>query len=131
MKTEKQSFIFQKKQVQEYVQMLGDSNPAYESEATAQKLGFQSIPIPPAMPMTLYRSFEIPWTLQAPVFLRKQWCIHHTKMYIDEVYTGFISLSDVKVKKGHTFSKQTLFLYNEEGYLCFSGISQIVSGELL
>jgi len=131
MKTEKQSFIFQKEQVQEYVQMLQDSNPAYESETKAQKLGLQTIPIPPAMPMTLYKSFEIPWTLQAPVILRKQQCINHTIMYIDEVYTGFISLSDVKVKKGHTFSKQTLFLYSEEGYLCFSGISQIVSGELV
>lgn len=131
MKTEKQSFIFQKEQVQEYVQMLGDSNLAYESETKAQRLGFQTIPIPPTMPMTLYKSFEIPWTLQAPVILRKQQCINHTKMYIGEVYTGFISLSDVKVKKGHTFSKQTLFLYNEEGYLCFSGISQIVSGELV
>jgi len=131
VKTEKQSFIFQKEQVQEYVQMLGDLNPAYESETMAQKLGFQTIPIPPSMPMTLYKSFEIPWTLQAPVILRKQQCINHRKMYIDETYTGFISLSDVKVKKGHTFSKQTLFLYDEEEKLCFSGISQIVSGELV
>ena len=111
--------------------MLGDSNPVYESETKAQKLGFQTIPIPPAMPMTLYKSFAIPWMLQAPVILRKQQCINHTKMYIDQVYTGFISLSDVKVRKGHTFSKQTLFLYNEEGDLCFSGISQMVSGELV
>lgn len=129
MKTEQQSFIFHKKQVQQYVQMLGDSNPVYESEEKAQKLGFQTIPIPPAMPITLYNSFEIPWTLHAPIILRKQQCINHTKMYIDEVYTGFISLSDVKIRKGHTFSKQTLFLYNEEGNLCFSGISRIVSGE--
>ncbi len=131
MKTEKQVFIFQKEQVQEYVQMLGDSNPVYESETKAQKLGLQTIPIPPAMPMTLYKSFVIPWTLQAPVILRKQKCINHAEMYIDQVYTGVISLSDVRVRKGHTFSKQTLFLYNEEGDLCFSGISQIVSGELV
>ncbi|NYF23181.1 MaoC family dehydratase N-terminal domain-containing protein [Sporosarcina sp. JAI121] len=130
MKTEKQTFIFQKKHVQEYVQVLGDLNPVYDSEESAQQLGFRTIPVPPAMPMTLYKSFEIPWMLQAPVILRKQQCINHRKMYIGEIYTGFISLSDVKVRKGHTFSKQTLFLYNHEGDLCFSGISQLVSGEL-
>ena len=70
MKTEKQSFIFRKKQVQQYIQKLGDSNPVYESETNAQKLGFQTIPISPAMPMTLYKSFAIPWMLQAPVILR-------------------------------------------------------------
>jgi hypothetical protein len=131
MKTEKQLFIFHKEQVQQYVQMLGDSNPVYESETKAQDLGFQTIPIPPAMPITLYQTFAVPWTLQAPVILRKQQCINHIKMYIDEIYTGYISLSDVKVRKGHTFSKETLFLYNQEGDLCFSGISQIVSGELV
>lgn len=131
MKTEKQSFIFQREQVQKYVQMLGDLNPVYDCEESARQLGFRTIPIPPVMPMTLYKSFEIPWTLQAPVILRKQQCINYRKLYIGETYTGFISLSDVKVKKGHTFSKQTLFLYDEEEKLCFSGISQIVSGELV
>jgi len=131
VKTEQQSFIFQREQVQKYVQMLGDLNPVYDNEESARQLGFRTIPLPPVMPMTLYKSFEIPWTIQAPVILRKQQCINHIKMYIDEVYTGFISLSDVKVRKGHTFSKQTLFLYNLEGDLCFSGISQLISGELV
>ena len=130
MKTEKRSFTFCKEQVQQYIQMLSDPNPIYDSESIAQQLELRTIPIPPVMPMTLYQSFTIPWTLQAPVILRKQRCIHHKKMYIDEVYTGFISLSDVKVRKRHTFSTETLFLYNKEGELCFSGISQLVSGEL-
>ena len=130
MKTEKQSFIFHKEQVQQYVQMLGDLNPVYDSEERARQLGFRTIPVPPAMPMTLYKSFEIPWMLQAPVILRKQQCTTHRKMYIGETYTGFISLTDIKVRKEHTFSKQILFLYDPEGELCFSGISQLVSGEL-
>ncbi|HJF30820.1 MAG TPA: MaoC family dehydratase N-terminal domain-containing protein [Sporosarcina psychrophila] len=130
MNTEKKSFLFQKERVQEYVRMLGDLNPVYDSKESARKLGFRTIPVPPAMPMNLYKLFEIPWMLQAPVILRKQQCINHQRMYIGETYTGFISLTDVKVRKGHTFSKQTLFLYNAEGDLCFSGISHLVASEL-
>ena len=50
-------------------------------------------------------------------------------MYIDQVYTGFITLTEVKVQKGHTFSKQTLFIYNEDE-ICVLADSQMVSGEL-
>lgn len=131
MKTKETSFIFHKDQVQKYVQILGDSNPIYESEESARKFGLQTIPIPPAMPMTVYQLFEIPWMMKPPVIHRKQQCITHQQMFIDETYTGFITLTDVAVRKEYTFSKQTLFLYNTTGKLCFSGISHIVSGELL
>jgi hypothetical protein len=131
MKTIETSFIFHKEQVQKYVRILGDSNPIYESEESARKFGLLTIPIPPAMPMTVYQSFEIPWVMKPPVIHRKQQCINHQQMFIDETYTGFISLTDVVVRKEYTFSKQTLFLYDTIGNLCFSGISHIVSGELL
>ncbi len=131
MKTKGTSFTFHKELVQTYVQILGDTNPLYESVESAQKFGLQTIPIPPAMPMTVYQSFEIPWRMKPPVIHRKQQCINHRQMFIDETYTGFISLTDVIVRKEYTFSKQTLFLYDTTGNLCFSGISHIVSGELL
>lgn len=131
MKTNEQSISFNKEDVQRYVRILGDLNPIYESEKSAGEHGFRTIPIPPAMPMTAYRFFELPWKLQPPVIHRKQHCIQHRKMFIDEEYTGYITLSDVSKRKGYTFSKQTLFIYNGAGDLCFSGISHIVSGELL
>ena len=131
MKTKEASFVFHKEQVQKYVQLLSDSNPIYESAESARKFGLQTIPIPPAMPMTVYQSFEIPWIMKPPVIHRKQQCIIHQQMFIDETYTGFITLTDMIIRKEYTFSKQTLFLYDTTGNLCFSGISNIVSGEIL
>ena len=80
------------------------------------------------MPMTVYQLFDIPWSMQSPVILRKQQCIMHEKMYIDEGYTGFISLSDIRVRSERTFSKETLVIYNAKGILCFHAISQLISG---
>lgn len=130
MKTEAQTVRFHQEEVQQYIRILGDLNPIYESKENARNDGFRTIPIPPAMPMTAYRFFDIPWKMQPPVIHRKQQCLNHQQMYIDEEYRGFIELSDVNTRKGFTFSKQTLFLYDEAGNLCFSGISHLVSGEL-
>lgn len=131
MKTKEQRFIFNKEEVQDYVQLLGDTNPIYVSEVRAKQLGYKTIPIPPLLPMTVYASFEIPWTMQSPVILRKQQCEIHEKLFIDEVYTGFISLTDVRVRRGRTFSKENLFLYDKKGILCFHGMSELISGGLL
>lgn len=131
MKTKEQSCIFHKDEVQHYVQILGDSNPIYVSEENARRYGYKTIPIPPLLPMILYPSFDIPWTMQSPVILRKQQCTMHEEMYIDDVYTGFISLTDVRVRKEQTFSKETLCLYDEEGILCFRATSQLISGGVL
>lgn len=130
MKTQEKSFIFTKEEVQQYVRLLGDVNPIYASEERARSFGFPTIPVPPAMPMVVYQHFEIPWKMEPPVIHRKQQCSNQQKMFIGEEYTGYITLSDVSKRKGYTFSKQTLLLYDRTGALCFSGISHIVSGDL-
>jgi len=131
MKTNEQSFIFHKEEVQKYVNTLSDPNPIYVSEVNAKQYGYKTIPIPPIMPVTVYHLIDIPWTMQSPVILRKQRCTMHVQMYIGETYTGFISLTDIKTRKEQTFSKETLSLYNTEGILCFQAISQLLSGKVL
>lgn len=131
MKTKEQSFIFHKEEVLKYVHMLQDPNPIYESEDIAKQYGYRTIPIPPIMPVTAYHLFDIPWTMQSPVILRKQRCTMHEQMYIGERYTGFISLTNIRNRKEQTFSNEILSLYNAEGILCFRAISQLLSGKVL
>lgn len=131
MKTKKQSIIFYKEEVHKYVHMLSDPNPIYESEDIAKQYGYKTIPIPPIMPVIIHHLFDIPWTMQSPVILRKQVFTIHENMYIDERYTGVISLTDIRSRKEQTFSKETLSLYNAEGILCFRAISQLISGKVI
>ena len=111
--------------------MLSDPNPIYKSEVNAKQHGYKNIPVPPIMPVTTYQLFDIPWTMQSPVILRKQRCTMYEQMFIEEYYTGFISLTDIWIRKEQTFSKETLSIYNAEGILCFRAISQLLSGKVI
>lgn len=131
MKTSEQPIIFHKEEVQKYIHMLSDPNPIYKSEVNAKQHGYKNIPVPPIMPVTTYQLFDIPWTMQSPVILRKQRCTMYEQMFIEEYYTGFISLTDIWIRKEQTFSKETLSIYNAEGILCFRAISQLLSGKVI
>lgn len=51
-------------------------------------------------------------------------------MYIDEVYRAIVEVTDQFQRQNLTFIKQTLYLYNRDGKLCFEGISDLILGGL-
>lgn len=92
--------------------------------------GLETIPLPPTMPMMAYKWLAPPWELQHPIIHRKQKCIQHQRMYIDEVYRAIVEVTDQFQRQNLTFIKQTLYLYNRDGKLCFEGISDLILGGL-
>lgn len=55
MKTKEHEIIFNKEDVQQIVQLIGDRNPIYQSSERAQDYGFETILLPPTMPMMAYK----------------------------------------------------------------------------
>ena len=130
MKTKEHEIIFNKEDVQQIVQLIGDRNPIYQSSERAKDYGFETIPLHPTMPMMAYKWIAPPWELQHPIIHRKQKCIQHQRMYIDEVYRAIVEVTDQFQRQNLTFIKQTLYLYNRDGKLCFEGISDLILGGL-
>ncbi|PGY07728.1 MaoC family dehydratase N-terminal domain-containing protein [Bacillus sp. AFS031507] len=130
MKTKEHEIIFNKEDVQQIVQLIGDLNPIYQSSERAKDYGFETIPLHPTMPMMAYKWIAPPWELQHPIIHRKQKCIQHQRMYIDEVYRAIVEVTDQFQRQNLTFIKQTLYLYNRDGKLCFEGISDLILGGL-
>ncbi|MEH7375969.1 FAS1-like dehydratase domain-containing protein [Neobacillus drentensis] len=130
MKTKEHEIIFNKEDVQQIVQLIGDLNPIYQSSERAKDYGFETIPLHPTMPMMAYKWIAPPWELQLPIIHRKQKCIQHQRMYIDEVYRAIVEVTDQFQRQNLTFIKQTLYLYNRDGKLCFEGISDLILGGL-
>ncbi len=116
--------------VGKFIETLGDPNPIYKSFDDARNLGFNTIPLPPTMPMIAYRLIEIPWELVPPVVHRKQKCIMLHQMFIDQTYTACVTISDHYQKHQITFIKQFLEIYDSNGVLCFNGISELIAGGL-
>lgn len=130
MKTKEHEIIFNKEDVQQFVQLIGDRNPIYQSSERAKNYGFETIPLPPTMPMMAYKWLAPSWELQHPIIHRKQKCIQHQRMYIDEAYKAIVEVTDQFQRQNLTFIKQTLYLYNKDGKICFEGISDLILGGL-
>ncbi|PFN79163.1 hypothetical protein COJ85_30960 [Bacillus sp. AFS076308] len=130
MKTKEHEIIFIKEDVQKFVQLISDRNPIYQNLERAKDYGFETIPLHPTMPMMAYKWLASPLELQHPVIHRKQKCIQHKRMYIDEVYRAIVEVTDQFQRQNVTFIKQTLYLYNRDGKLCFEGISDLIVGGL-
>jgi hypothetical protein len=130
MKTKSHSFLFTEAEVQQFVRLSGDQSPIYYSMAAAQSYGYEAIPIPPTMPMIVYKQIETPWKLKDPVIHRKQQCGYHQVMYIDQPYTGFITLTNQIQRHNQTFINQVLEIYDKNRALCFTGTSHLIAGDL-
>jgi len=130
MITNEHEIIFIKEDVQQIVQLIGDRNPIYQSSERAKDFGFKTIPLHPTMPMLAYKWLASAWELKHPIIHRKQKCIQHKRMYIDEVYRAIVEVTDQFQRQNLTFIKQTLYLYNRDGKLCFEGISDLILGGL-
>jgi hypothetical protein len=59
--------------VQQIVQLIGDRNPIYQSSERAKDYSFETIPLPPTMPMMAYKWLAPQWELQHPII--------HDKIY--------------------------------------------------
>jgi hypothetical protein len=130
MKTKEYEIMFTQEDVQQFVQLIGDQNLIYQSPERAKDYGLETIPLPPTMPMMAYKWIETPWELQEPIVHRKQKCIQHQRMYMDEIYRAIVEVTDPFQRQKLTFIKQTLYLYNNDGQLCFEGVSDLILGGL-
>lgn len=128
MKTEEVIVKFTKVDVQEYVHLLRDTDPIYQSIAEAQDKGFTTIPLHPAMPMIAYKLIEVPWQSEASVVHRRQQSIHHRTLYIDYNYIAQVILNSRLERRGQIFMKQTLYIRDMDNSLCFEGISDLIVG---
>jgi len=130
MKMKKHEIIFNEADVEQFVKLIGDRNPIYQSLERAKDYGFERIPLPQAMPMMAYKWFETKWELPYSIIHRKQKCILHQRMYVDEIYHAIVEVTDQSKRHNLTFMKQILYLYNSDEKLCFEGISDLVLEDL-
>ncbi|AIM16518.1 MULTISPECIES: MaoC family dehydratase [Neobacillus] len=126
MKLKEFKVSFTQEDVRRFVQLIGDQNAIYQCPERVQGYHFEKTPLPPTMPMIAYKWLEIPWELQQPIIHRKQKCTQHQRMYIDEIYRAIVEVTEPFQRQNFTFIKQTLYLYNDEGQLCFEGESDLI-----
>ncbi|MFX3630819.1 MAG: MaoC family dehydratase N-terminal domain-containing protein [Ectobacillus sp.] len=117
-----------KQQVIDYAKAIGEQNPVYFSIEAARKLGYRTIPIPPALPIIFYRFFAIPWGKGKIWIHRSQRFTYKRQLYIDEPYECFIALEAVKERSGHSLYEQSLKGYNIRKELCFVCNTILVEG---
>jgi acyl dehydratase len=130
MKTKEYEIMFTQEDVQQFVQLIGDQSLIYQSPERAKDYGFETIPLPPTMPMMAYKWIESTWELQQPIVHRKQKCTQYQRMYMNECYRAIVEVTDPFQRQKLTFIQQTLCLYNKDGQLCFEGISDLILGGL-
>ncbi|WP_144552019.1 MaoC family dehydratase N-terminal domain-containing protein [Bacillus sp. X1(2014)] len=130
MKTKEYEIIFTKEDVQQFVQLIGEQNSIYQNPEGAKDDGSETILLPPTMPMMAYKWLETPLELQQPIIHRKQKCIQHQRMYMDEIYRAIVEVTNPFQRQKLTFIKQTLYLYRNDGQLCFEGVSDLILGGL-
>lgn len=130
MKTAEVIVKFTKADVEEYVGLLGDKDPIYQSIEAAKDKGFTTIPLHPAMPMIAYKSIEVPWQSGSSIIHRRQQSIHHQTLYIDQNYIAQVILNSRSERRGQIFMKQTLYIRDMDNILCFEGISDLIVGGL-
>jgi hypothetical protein len=130
MKTKEYEIIFTKEDVQPFVQLIGEQNSIYQSPKGAKDDDSEPIPLPPTMPMMAYKWLETSLELQQPIIHRKQKCIKHQRMYMDVSYRAIVEVTNPFQRQKLTFIKQTLYLYHNNGQLCFEGVSDLILGGL-
>jgi N-terminal half of MaoC dehydratase len=130
MKTKEYEIIFTQEDVQPFVQLIDEQISIYQSPGGAKDDGSETIPLPPTMPMMAYKWIETPLELQQPIIHRKQKCIQHQRMYMDENYRAIVEVTNPFQRQNLTFIKQTLYLYHNDGQLCFEGVSDLILGGL-
>lgn len=54
----------------------------------------------------------------------------HQRMYIGEIYRAIVEVTNPFQRQNLTFIKQTLYLYRNDGQLCFEGVSDLILGGL-
>ncbi|MBY0121434.1 MaoC family dehydratase [Bacillus sp. S/N-304-OC-R1] len=128
MISEEIEVVFSKEDVQQFVQILGDPNPIYQSIEGAKSSGLPTIPLPPAMPAITYKWITAPWELKPPVIHRKQECRIEQPMFIDQKYKAVVTLDRNDVRGENTFVQQSLKIFDLEGKLYFQGISHLIAG---
>lgn len=65
------------------------------------------------MPNIAYQWIEIPWNLQDPVIHRKQKCVLHQRMFIEERYRAVIKVTD-QYERHHHFLSNKLSTFTTE-----------------
>lgn len=131
MKTSEVSIIFHQTDVTEFMKVMSDPNPIYQSVEAAKNFGFKTMPLPPTMPLVAYKLLNLPWQLAEPILHRKQECSYHQTMYIGETYKAHIYLTEHTERKGFYLVKQSLVIVDMQGKLCFEGNYQIVCGGVI
>lgn len=131
MKTNVYEIIFRASDVWQFVKITDDRNPIYESIDKAQEYGFNTIPLPPTMPMIAYKYIEIPWTLKEPLIHRSQECICNRRMYINQPYFAQVSLEEQAFRKKQGIVKQILQINDCDENLCFKATSTLLIGNTL
>lgn len=131
MNTNEHYFSFQVNDVQQFVTVLGDQNPIYSSVEVAQSHGYKTIPLPPTMPMIIYKKMDIPWDFHPPIIHRKQQFSYVQVMYIDQTYKSIVALTDVIQRKDRIFIKQELQIMNTSDEIVFKGTAHLIVGGII
>lgn len=128
MKTKQHTITFNHADIIQFVEAIEDHNPIYRSIELANIYGFETIPLPPTMPMIAYQWLDFPWNLQQPVIHRKQHNTNHCLMFMDTTYIADVSLQNYRSRHNQTFIEQVLNIYSSDYILCFSSTSYLVCG---
>lgn len=71
MKLKEIKVSFTQEDVRRFVQLIGGQNAIYQCPERVQGYHFEKTPLPPTMPMIVYKWLEIPWELQTAYYSSK------------------------------------------------------------
>ncbi|MEH6943820.1 FAS1-like dehydratase domain-containing protein [Bacillus sp. JJ722] len=130
MKTKQHNITFNQSEILQFVEAIEDYNPIYRSKELANMYGFETIPLPPTMPVIAYQWIDLPRKLPQPIIHRKQHNTTHRLMFMDVTYVADISLLNYRSRHNQAFVEQVLNVYTSNQILCFSSVTYLVCGGL-
>ena len=100
--------------LQQYLEIINETNPVYLDQQLAKKAGFQDIPLPTTYPSLFWQDFHLPWLdNQPPFMLNAQTFTYQKPMVINHKYHGQITLNKLRNRGNKQFAVHVLQLYDQ------------------
>jgi acyl dehydratase len=122
-----EEFEIEAGKVEEFARAIDDDNPAFRDEAAARAQGFDGIPVPLTFTRTAYfpryrpdgtdelRPFDLGFDPEYSVHGEQEY-EYHRQLYVGDVLSGTVTLTDVYTREGKRGGEMTFATYELEYY---------------
>jgi len=113
-KTSWEDFCVSYDALQQYIQIIDETNTFYMCSSTAKQAGFPDIPLPVTYIALFWHTFSIPWLKdQVSTVLTTQSFDYQAPLFINQPYRAQITLDKLRCHHDKQWASHILHVYNQ------------------